>query len=92
MNTYNVIKKIKHDIYSKKTKRDENLKFLSLTIAEYLSNIISKKYIYGLHNSNKLIINRLLQDETKKDIFDFIFNKLNLEEWTNISLSKTGII
>ena len=87
-----VIKKIKHDIYSKKTKRDENLKFLSLTIAEYLSNIISKKYIYGLHNSNKLIINRLLQDETKKDIFDFIFNKLNLEEWTNISLSKTGII
>ena len=63
----NVIKKIKHDIYSKKTKRDENLKFLSLTISDYLSNIISKKYICGLPNSNKLIINRLLQDETNRD-------------------------
>ena len=68
-----IIKKIKHDIYSKKTKRDENLEFLSLAISDYLSNIISKKYICGLPNSNKLIINRILQDETNRDIFDFIF-------------------
>ena len=85
---FQLIKKIRHDIYSKKTKRDENLYFLSLTIGEYLSNVISKKYHNVPPNSNNLIISRLVQDKTNKDIFDFIFNKLNIEEWLNILLNK----
>ena len=79
-----VIKKIEHKIYAKKTKRDENLKFLNSTIKAYLSNNISKKFIGIPPNSNEIIISRLFQDEDKKDIFDFIFNELHIEDWLNI--------
>ena len=79
-----VIKKIEHKIYAKKTKKDENLKFLSSTIKAYLSNNISKKFIGIPPNSNEIIISRLFQDEDKKDIFDFIFNELHIEDWLNI--------
>ena len=79
-----VIKKIEHEIYAKNTKRDENLKFLSSTIKAYLSNNISKKFIGIPPNSNEIIISRLFQDEDKKDIFDFIFNELHIEDWLNI--------
>ena len=84
---FQVIKKIGHDIYSKKTKRDDNLQFLSLTVAEYLSNITSKKYKNSPPNSNKLIISSLLKDEDNKDIFDFIFNKFDIEKWLDILLN-----
>ena len=79
-----VIKKIEHEIYAKKTKKDENLKFLSSTIKTYLSNKISKKFIGISPDSNEKIILKLLQDEDKKDIFNFIFNELRLEDWLNI--------
>ena len=79
-----VIKKIEHEIYAKNTKRDENLKFLNSTIKAYLSNNISKKFIGIPPNSNEIIISRLFQDEDKKDIFDFIFNELHIEDWLNI--------
>ena len=88
---FQVIKKIGHDIYSKKTKRDDNLQFLSLTVAEYLSNITSKKYKNSPPNSNKLIISSLLKDEDNKDIFDFIFNKLDIEKWLDILLNKKDL-
>ena len=31
-------------------------------------------------DANRLIISKLLQDEKNKDIFDFIFNKLKMED------------
>ena len=79
-----IIKKIEHEIYAKNTKKDENLKFLNSTIKTYLSNNISKKFIGIPFNSNEIIMSRLLQDEDKKDIFNFIFNELRLEDWLNI--------
>ena len=81
---FHVILKINHDIYAKRTKIDENLKFLGSTIGNCLSNDISKKYKEIPSNTNKLIISKLLQDENNKDIFDFIFNKLKIEDWLNI--------
>ena len=81
---FHVILKISHDIYAKRTKIDENLKFLRSTIGNYLSNNISKKYKEIPSNTNRLILSRLLQDENNKDIFDFIFNKLKIEDWLNI--------
>ena len=81
---FHVILKISHDIYAKRTKIDENLEFLGLPIGNCLSNDISKKYKDIPSNTNKLIISRLLQDENNKDIFDFIFNKLKIEDWLNI--------
>jgi len=81
---FHVILKISHDIYAKRTKIDENLEFLGLTIGDCLSNDISEKYKDIPSNTNKLIISKLLQDENNKDIFDFIFNKLKIEDWLNI--------
>jgi len=81
---FKVILKIKHDIYAKRTKIDENLEFLGLSIKDCLSNDISEKYKGIPCNANRLIISRLLQDENNKDIFDFLFNKLKIEYWLNI--------
>ena len=76
-------KKIKHEIYARKTKKVENLKFLSSTIKTYLSNNISKEFIGIPPNSNEKIISRLLQEEDKKDIFN-LSNELRVEDWLNI--------
>jgi len=79
-----IIRKIKHNIYATQTKVEENLNFLGLSIKECLSNDISEKYKGIPNNANELIITRLLQDENNKDIFDFIFNRLKIEEFLNI--------
>jgi len=55
-----VIKKIKHEIYAKNTKKDENLKFLNSTIKTFLTNKISKKFIGISPDSNEKIISKLL--------------------------------
>ena len=79
-----IIRKIKHNIYATQTKVEENLKFLRLPIKKCLSNAISEKYKGIPNNANELIISRLLQDEKNKDIFDFIFNRLKIEDFLNI--------
>ena len=86
-----VIRKIKHGKIANETKRDDNLNFLGSTIGKYLSNIISTKYKCARSNANKLIIERLLQDENKKEIFEFIFNTLKIEQWLNIFTYKEDI-
>ena len=79
-----IIRKIKHNIYATQTKVEENLEFLRLSIKKCLSNTISEKYKGIPSNANELIITRLLQDEKNKDTFDFIFNRLKIEEFLNI--------
>ena len=79
-----IIRKIKHNIYATQTKVEKNLNFLGLSIKECLSNAISEKYKGIPNNANELIISRLLQDEKNKDIFDFIFNRLKIEDFLNI--------
>ena len=86
-----VIKKIEHEIYANKTKKDENLKFLNSTIKTYLSNNLSKKFIGIPPNSNEIVISKLLHDEDKKDIFNFIFNELSIEDWLNIFTYKKDL-
>jgi hypothetical protein len=86
-----VIRKIDHGKIAKETKRDDNLNFLHSTIGKYLSNIISTKYKGIPSNSNELIISRLLQDENKKAIFEFIFNTLKIEHWLNVFTYKEDI-
>ena len=81
---FKVILKISHDIYAKRTKRDDNLEFLRSSITKCLSNDISKRYKYMPSDANRLIISKLLQDEKNKDIFDFIFNKLKIIYWLYI--------
>ena len=68
-----------------------NLDLLNLTIYEYISNNISSKFKHFPINYNKLIIHKLLEDEQNKDIFNFIFNQLKIEDWLDIFIYKKEI-
>ena len=52
------------------------MKKRNLTIKDYISQNISPKTINLPFDYNKKIIQKLLDDEENKDIFNFIFNEL----------------
>jgi hypothetical protein len=68
-----------------------NLNLLNLTIKDYISQNISPKTINLPFDYNKKIIQKLLEDEENKDIFNFIFNELKIEDWLDIYLYKKEI-
>jgi hypothetical protein len=63
-----------------------NLNLLNLTIKDYISQSISPKTIHLPSDYNKRIIQKLLEDVENKNIFNFIFNELKIEEWLDIYL------
>ena len=88
---FKVLKKNDYKTRVKKTSKLYNLELLNLTIYEYISNNISSKFKYFPINYNKLIIQKLLEDELNKDIFNFIFNQLKIEDWLDIFIYKKEI-
>ena len=52
-----------------------------MTVKEYLCNKISSKYANIPLEYNKLIIKQLLSDENNKDIFEFLFNILEIGDF-----------
>ena len=54
----------------------------------YFSAKISRKYTKYPSNYNELIIDKILNDEDNKKIFDFIFNDLLIKDWIEIFLYK----
>ena len=88
-----VIKKNNYKYRYNLKKKDEILGLLGLTLKEYFSEEISSKYD-GLKypsNYNELIIDKLLEDENNKDIFELIFNELNIEDYLDIFLYKKDL-
>ena len=83
-----VIKKIDYKTFVNKTNKKYNLELLSQTIKEFLSKKISKKYKNLNQEYNIIIIDRLLQDEENNSIFNFIFNKIKIEDWLDIFVHK----
>jgi len=83
-----VIKKLDYKTFVNKTNKKYNLELLNQTIKEYLSKNISKKYKNFNKEYNKIIIERLLQDEENNLIFNFIFNKIKIEDWLDIFVRK----
>ena len=85
-----LIKDIDYKSISQKKAKKDNLFLLKLTIKQFLSQNISSRYFSHksdyeeLQQINKLIINGLLEDKDNKDIFDFIFNKLNVGNFLDI--------
>ena len=84
----NIIKKINYNFRANRTNKDGNLALLKLTIYDYLSTIISSKYIDLPENFNKLIMDKLLEDTVNKDIFNFIFKELTLDDFLEIIIHK----
>ena len=86
-----LIKDIDYKSIANKINKNDNLELLNLSITEFLSLKISTRYKKinkdekDLSNYNNIIIKYLLDnDDNHKDIFNFIFNKLKIEDCLNI--------
>lgn len=90
-NQKKIIKKIEHKFSANLTKKEDNLKLLNSTLKEYLSNKISTKYVNYKENQNELIISKLLEDDKNKDIFEFVFQELKIEDWLQIYTHQKNI-
>ena len=90
-NQKKIIKKIEHKFSANLTKKEDNLKLLNSTLKEYLSNKISTKYVNYKENQNELIISKLLEDDENKDIFEFVFHELKIEDWLQIYTHQKNI-
>ena len=73
-----LIKESDYDLYINNTSKTYNLKLLNLTISNYISKSISRRFKKVFGDYNKLIITKLLDDEQNKDIFNFIFTYLKM--------------
>ena len=85
-----IIKKNDYE-YKKNLKKIECiLKFLDLTLKKFLSDNISNKYdlLKYPSNYNGLILDKILEDEDNKDIFEFILNELKIKDWLELLLYK----
>ena len=78
-----VLKKIDHKIVANQTSKSYNLKFLSFKLKGLLSKKNSERYSIP-DNYNELIISELLKDDENKDIFNFVFNEIDIEAWLQI--------
>ena len=88
-----VIKKNDYKCRYNLKKIDDIKKLLKLTLKEYFSFAISPKYDLFKYpsNYNELIIGKILQDETYKDIFEFILFDLTVMDWLDIFLYKKDL-
>ena len=78
-----VLKKIDHKIVANHTNKSYNLEFLSFKLKGLLSKKNSERYSIP-DNYNELIISELLKDDENKDIFNFVFNEIDIEAWLQI--------
>ena len=85
-----VIKKNDYVYRGKLETKEEKLNLLNLTLKNYFTLKISPKYKKLEYSSdyNEIIIQQLVNDETNKDIFDFILNDLLIIDWLEIFLYK----
>ncbi len=88
-----VIKKNDYAYRGKLETKEEKLNLLNLTLKNYFTLKISPKYKKLEYSSdyNEIIIQQLVNDETNKDIFDFILNDLLIIDWLEIFLYKKNL-
>ena len=68
-------------------KKGKNLEFFGITLKEFLSNDISIKFKTFPKDSNKKIIEEILNKEKDNQIINFIF-KLTFRQWLDVFLYK----
>lgn len=93
-----LIKDIDYKSIANKKRKNENLALLNISIKKILSFNVSGRYRKiknkddkCLTNYNKIIIEYLFEGGKNRNIFDFIFNKLNLEDWLDIFTRKKDL-
>ena len=88
ISTKKVIKEIDKNFIVNKKKGNEILELFNMTIKDYLCNKISTKYSKIPSQCNEFIINQILLDEINKDIFEFLFNNIKIEDYLNVFLNR----
>ena len=83
-----LIKNLDYNSIVNNTKKEDNLKFLKMTLGEFLSQKISKKYKTLPTDYNKTIIEKIITKENNNEIITFIFNTLTLGDWIDIFIYK----
>ena len=83
-----IIKKIDYQIIGSLESKEKKLNLLNSTLKNHFSAKISSTYTKYPSNYNELIIDKILNDEDNKNIFDFIFNDLLIKDWIEIFLYK----
>jgi len=81
-----VIKNNQYNFIKDKKKSKDIIELFTLTVKEYLCNKLSIKYTNLPNDYNEKVISWLLKDDNNKNLFDFIFNKLKIEDWIDIFL------
>ena len=76
--------------YINKLQKDFNLELLAMNLKELFSLNISKKYTALKQDSNKIIINKILEEEGNNEIIKYVFG-LRLIDWLNYFTHKIEI-
>ena len=86
-----LIKDINYKSIANKTRKKDNLDLLTFSIEEFLSCNVSTRYrkinkeeYNNLSKYNQIIIDFLFKDNMNRDMFNFIFKNLKIEDWLNI--------
>ena len=80
-----MIKSLDSNIYVNKTSKEDNLKFLNMTLKEFLSQKINRKFITFEENANEITITKIMKENNEN--INFVFN-LKLSEWIDVFLKK----
>ena len=92
-----LIKDIDYKTLADKKSKNVNLSLLKLSIKTFLSQKISARYRSfncndeSLYQCNKLLINSLLNDNENRNLFNFIFNDLTVDNFLDIFIYKKEI-
>ena len=76
--------------YINKIKKAEELKFLKMTVKDYLSQDISPKYIKSKADYNRIIINKILDEQKGDEVINFVFN-MTIKDWIELFTLKKSI-
>ena len=86
-----LIKDINYKSIANKTRKKDNLDLLTISVEEFLSCNVSTRYrkinkeeYNNLSKYNQIIIDFLFKDNINRDMFNFIFKNLKIEDWLNI--------
>ena len=86
-----LIKDINYKSIANKTRKKDNLDLLTISVEEFLSCNVSTRYrkinkeeYNNLSKYNQIIIDFLFKDNLNRDMFNFIFKNLKIEDWLNI--------
>ena len=83
-----LIKELNYDNIVNNVKKEINLGFLKMPLKDFLSQDITPKYKTLQKDSNKMIIEEILQNEKDNEIIMFILKDFTLGNWIDVFIYK----